>query len=137
MGKKKAAEGHLQEPEMADATEPETAVEPEEEEAEQEEPVAKVEPATSAEPRISLREFIGTYGKNTKIMARIKALKLIMGVDWLSANKTTAEWLRFCDIVGAAPVNEIKLSEWIKLVTDGGTKEQKAQYAGILKQLEV
>jgi len=136
MGKKK--DETVVEPGAVQGTPTEVAVEPMVNPEPAAEPtVEKKNPTVQVDPRISLREFIGIYGRDTKVMARIKALKLVMDVAWLSTNKTTAQWHHFCDIVTHAPVNEMKLSEWIKLATDGGMKEQKARYAGILKQLEV
>jgi len=107
---------------------PEPAIEPK---------VEKKKPSGQVEPRISLREFKGTHCQNAKTRARIRALEIVMDAEWLSTNKTAAQWRHFCDIVTYAPVNEMKLSEWIKLATDGGPKAQTAKYAGILKQLEV
>jgi len=116
----------------------EPAVEPEKKREPEPEPeVKEIPPRTALEPRISLREIEGLYGKDTKVMARIKALKVVMGADWASTNRTAKQWLWFCRIVGLAPVNKMALADWIKLVTDGGTKEQKTLYADILKQLEV
>ena len=90
-----------------------------------------------AEPRISFHEMEGTYSSDTKIMPRLKALKLVMGVSWLSTNRRRGKWLWLCRVVELAPVNEMPLQDWIRLVTDGGTEAQKKRYADILKQLEV
>lgn len=142
MGKKKDKKNQPEEPEIV---EPE--VEPENEAPDDNEPVQPVtgeldvsevsETTVNAVLRVSFHEMKGTFSGNPKIMPRLKALELVMDTAWLSTNKTVDKWLWFCRVVELAPVNEMPLQDWIRLVTDGGTEAQKKRYADILKQLEV